>query len=141
MNTYVFAAFDADGIRIGETQLNDDSLPGHLNTCMSVLCRNSKAKTYRMVTEKGSLLDPLPVNPERYLSHEFRNILTQCDNAWFGAVVKLQTGQKVKLTGFGDSIFDKSYHFTAYHNSEYLLLKSKDLVNAKVIEKGYDYKY
>lgn len=56
MNTYVFAAFDADGIRIGETQLNDDVLPGHLNTCMSVLCRNSKAKTYRMVTEKDHYL-------------------------------------------------------------------------------------
>lgn len=149
MKKYSFVAFDVSGNRIGKTLLYGDSLPSHTEICMGILCVNSEAKSYRMLSERGTLTDSTPINVDRYLPFEFTRILQQCNNAWYGAIIELNDGRKVKLTGFGCDLFDRTPHFSAFFDYKdgskygvgYCLLKREHLINANVIKKGYNYKF
>lgn len=136
MKEYTFVARDQQGKILGTVTLIEDKLPSHLSICMAVLGEHCKATTYSMIGLDGKELESCPVNPERYLSHEFRQILEQCNRSWLYARVEytggFHQGEQGRITGF---VSYREGHFfsVCWESGAYSFIGSSELSIIKVI--------
>lgn len=137
MKEYIFVARDNQGKILGTASLRGDHLPAHLNICMAVLGEHSKASTYSMIGSDGKELESRPANPERYLSHEFRQILNQCNRSWLYARIEytggFHKGEQGKITGFTSNRSDGHLFSVYWDSGAYSLIGSNELSMIKVV--------
>ena len=137
MNVYNFIARDNYGEYLGIATLRGDYLPSHLNICMAVLGEYCDAATYSMIGTDGKELEICPVNPEHYLSNEFRQILSQCNRSWLYARIEytggFRKGEQGKIVGFTSNRSDGCLFLVCWDRGAYSHVGSYDLSMIKVV--------
>lgn len=136
MKRYIFVARDQQGNLLGTVTIKENKLPSHLSICMAVLGDHCKAATYSMIGLDGKELESCPVDPDRYLSNEFRNILEQCNKSWLYKRIEYtggyHKGEHGMITGF---VIDIDGHFFSvfWDSGAYSFIGSSELSMIKVI--------